>query len=382
MSRFHTIAAEGISVTLDLLVGHIRRLVVTREGRSLAPFHTAPWVEDASITQDESLPGNLRFLSGDFFCAPFGTSDVEAAPPHGWPANSAWHDVETRTEPDGVTALYRLERKVMGATLFKRLRVRDGHPFLYETHIFSGGAGAVPVANHAMVRFPAGGRLAFSGKARIETPPTALEPDPARGRSRLLYPATSSDPARMPLADGGFADLTRYPFAERHEDFVMMLESPASRLGWLAASRPSSRDAMLSLKNPDEFPVTFLWFSNGGRDYPPWNGRHVGVLGIEEGRSNTSPGHGASIAPNRLSEAGTPTALTLRPDGEAAVHNVIGAVPLPASGSPIAEVAIADASALAVCCADGTRFIVPFDAAFLGSPLSRVNPVASAPGPL
>ncbi len=382
MSRFHTIAAQGISVTLDLLVGHIRRLEVTREGRSLAPFHTAPWIEDVAITEDESLPGNLRFLSGDFFCAPFGKSDVENAPPHGWTANSAWHHVETRKEPDGATALYRLERKVMGATVDKRFRVRDGHPFLYETHSFSGGTGAVPVANHAMVRLPAGGRLAFSSKERIETPPTSLEPDPARGRSRLLYPATSRDAARMPLADGGFADLTRYPFAERHEDFVMMVEQPASRLGWCAASRPDSQDAVLSLKSPGEFPVTFLWFSNGGRDYAPWNGRHVGVLGIEEGRSNTSPGHCASIAPNGLSDAGTPTALALRPDGAVAVHNVIGALPLPASGSPIVAVAIEGGSALAASYEDGTRSTLPFDAAFLEAPMSGVNPVASPPGPL
>ena len=368
MSSFHKIAAEGISVTLDLRVGHIRELLVTREGRSLAPFHTAPWVEDAAIAEDESIPGNLRFLSGDFFCAPFGKSDVEDAPSHGWTANSLWLHVETRKEPDGVTAHYRLEHKVLGATVDKRFRLRDGHPFLYETHTFSGGTGAVPVANHAMVRFPAGGCLAFSGKDRIETPPTSLEPDPAKGRSRLLYPATSQDPTRMPLADGGFADLTRYPIAERHEDFVMMVEDPANRLGWLAASRPASRDAMLSLKDPREYPVTFLWFSNGGRDYPPWNGRHVGVLGIEEGRSNTSPGHSVSIAPNPLSDAGTPTALTLRPDGQVSVHNVIGAVPLPPSGSPIMAVERQDGSALAITCRDGTRFTVPFDAGFLEHP--------------
>ena len=126
--------------------------------------------------------------------------------------------------------------------------------------------------------------------------------------------------------------------------------------------------------------MTFLWFSNGGRDYAPWNGRHVGVLGIEEGRSNTSPGHSVSIAPNPLSEAGTPTALALRPDGEVSVHNVIGAVPLPASGSPVAAVERQDGSALAISSRTerGHRAIrrrLP------GAPLSGVNPVASAPGP-
>ena len=151
----------------------------------------------------------------------------------------------------------------------------------------------------------------------------------------------------------------------------MMVEDPANRLGWLAASRPASRDAMLSLKDPREYPVTFLWFSNGGRDYPPWNGRHVGVLGIEEGCSNTSPGHSVSIAPNPLSDAGTPTALTLRPDGQVSVHNVIGAVPLPPSGSPIMAVEGQDGSALAITCRDGTRSTCRSTPVFWSTPEPR-----------
>ena len=68
-----------------------------------------------------------------------------------------------------------------------------------------------------------------------------------------------------------------------------------------------------TLKNPADFPVTFVWFSNGGRYYSPWNRRHLGVLGLEEGRAYSAYGHAASIAPNPLSEAGIPTALQLSP---------------------------------------------------------------------
>ena len=364
LSPFHTIEAEGISVTLDLRVGHIRELVIICEGRRLAPFHTAPWVDDPLIVGDETIPGSLRFLSGDFFCAPFSTSDVEHAPPHGWTANSPWRHAATVEEPDGVTALYRLERSVMDANVEKRFTLRNHHPFLYETHVFSGGAGAVPVANHAMVRLPAGGRIAFSAKYAIETPSAPIEADPATGRSRLAYPARTEDPTRVPMADGGFADITSYPFAERHEDFVMLVEKRENRLGWFVASRPSNGDAMVSLKNPAEFPVTFLWFSNGGRDYAPWNGRHTDVLGVEEGRANSIHGHRASVEPNALSEAGTPTALTLHPNGQMAIHNVIGALRLPASGSPIADVQC-EADSLDFLCEDGTRVSVKFDTAFL-----------------
>ncbi len=364
MSRFHTIAARGISVTLDLGAGHVRSLVVENGERRRAPLHTAPWIDDPTVTGDESLPGNLRHLSGDFFCAPFGKNDLEDGPPHGWPANSPWTLLDAEQDAEGARATYRLDRTVLGATLEKRFTLRHDHPFLYETHVFHGGQGAIPVANHAMVALPEGGRLAFSAKESLETPATPLERDPGLGRSVLAYPAQTSDPTRVPLADGSSADLTRCPFADRHEDFVMLVEARQNRFGWLAASRPATGDAMLSLKNPDEYPVTMLWFSNGGRDYKPWNGRHTGVLGIEEGRTHAGYGHRNSIGPNALTARGIPTALVLDPDGAVTVRNAIGVVALSPAGAPVSTVTLAE-DALDLAYEDGTERRLPFDPAFL-----------------
>ena len=121
---------------------------------------------------------------------------------------------------------------------------------------------------------------------------------------------------------------------------------------------------MLSLKNPADFPVTMLWFSNGGRDYPPWNGRNVGVLGIEEGRAWSAHGYAASIAPNPLSRSGVPTALDLRPDGAVEVRHVVGGLPLPTGWTEIGSVAI-DGDALTIEGAAGAKFSVPIDGDFL-----------------
>ena len=113
---FHTISAKGISATLDLRVGHVRSLVIERNGKRIEPLHSAPWVDDPAITGDETLLPNLRFLSGDFFCAPFSTADVDQAPPHGWPANSRWRLLDvTSHEAGGTTARYELEHDVLGA---------------------------------------------------------------------------------------------------------------------------------------------------------------------------------------------------------------------------------------------------------------------------
>jgi hypothetical protein len=364
--RFHAIEAEGISVTVDLAVGHLRRFVIERNGQRLTPFHTAPWVEEAAIVNDPDLLPNLKFLSGDFFCAPFGKSDVEAGSPwsHGWPANSPWRVLDEERRGDAVTARFELDHSVMGARLVKEITLRDGHPFAYQTHTFRGGNGAVSAASHAMMRIGTEGPLSFSPKAFGELPAVPQEPDPDKGRSLFATDERFTDLSRLPLADGTTMDLHKYPVGRQHEDFVMLVEEKNAALGWAAAVRPDAGDIVLSLKNPADFPVTFLWFSNGGRAYAPWNGRHIGVLGIEEGRAYSSYGHAASIAPNPLSEAGIPTSLSLSPGGSVSVRHVIGGMPLPERFDRVERVTPGDGR-LRVEAANGSVAEAPFDTAFL-----------------
>ena len=263
-------------------------------------------------------------------------------------------------------ARYRLGRAVMGAAVEKHLKLLDGHPFLYQPHVFVGGNGRLPIANHAMVRLPSGGHLAFSRKSTFGTPDAAIEPDPAKGRSHLAYPAQSRDPTRFPTAAGGFVDLTRYPVAQGHEDVVMLVEERGSRLGWLAVSRAAEHDAFVSLKHPDEFPVTMLWLSNGGRHYRPWDGRHVGVLGVEEACAFSVHGHRASIAPNALTERGIATSLTLDPEGSVSARNAIGFLSLPDDGSAVSDLALGS-DGLLVRHENGIEVGVRFDPGFLAS---------------
>lgn len=377
--RFHRIQAEEVSVVIDLAVGHLRSLEIERDGRRLTPLYTAPWIDDPKIADDESIAPNLRLLSGDFFCAPFAASDAAGIPTHGWPANSPWEHLETLPHPKGGSvARYVLQKRLLGAHLIKELTLRDGHPFVYQRHIFEGGTGAISVASHAMTKFATRGRLSFSRKAYAETPRQPLESDPARGRHALAYPAHFSDLGRAPLNDGGATDLRSYPIAARHEDFVMLVEAPESRLGWAAAIRYDAADIVLSLKKPRDFPVTMLWFSNGGRDYPPWNGRNVGVLGIEEARAWSSHGYAASAAPNPLSESGIPTVLDLHADGTTEVRHVIGGLPLPDGWTDVASVEI-DGNALTLGDASGASYSAPYHAGFLayGTRLDGLAPCYS-----
>ncbi|MEQ8481756.1 MAG: hypothetical protein RIC18_13945 [Hoeflea sp.] len=335
---------SDLSFAIDISVGHLMHFTVVEEGRLLSPLHRAPWVDDPDAVFEETTPANVRRLSGDFFCAPFGRNDVEPGPTHGWPANSAWSHSGTEESEDRLTAVFTLERTVMGATVEKRLTLRAGHPFLYQEHRLSGGEGAISVAHHVMVRMEAGGRLAVSPKAFACTPDEALEPDAARGRSILAYPAEASDLRSFPLADGDTADLGQFPPGEFHEDFVTLVEAPTdgpgAAPGWSVVSRNTEQDRVLVLKNAAELPVTMLWMSNGGRDYAPWSGRHTGVLGIEDGRASGA-GHADSVRQNRLNARGFPTAYALSEDHCVSIRQAIGACSMDENEGDVADLSTA-----------------------------------------
>ena len=356
-----TIEAKGISVAVDLAVGHLADMVVEAGGRRLRPLHRAPWIDEPRGTLPADLPDGVLRLSGDFLCAPFSVADVEKAPLHGWPANSPWDLMESAALESGWRARFRLRRTVMGAAVDKTLTLRDGHPFLYQEHAFTGGAGAISVAHHAMTVMREGGRLALSPKRLAATGPDPLEPDPARGRFLLAYPARTDDLAAFPANDAGTVDLADYRTDRRHEDFVTLVEAGHGGPGWTAVARRAEKDLVLVLKNPAELPVTMLWISNGGRDYAPWNGRHRGVLGIEDGR--TAVGHAASLGDNWLKREGVATAFELAEGRRVAFRQVIGAVPLE-GGEPPRSIAVAP-QRLRLDMADGTQRRIPFDDGFL-----------------
>lgn len=357
-------SAKGISVCVDLSVGALSDLIIDHGGRLLRPLHRAPWIDEPATKTIDGISPGLARLSGDFLCAPFGTSDVEPAPGHGWPANAPWDLVSSASIDGGWQARLRLSRPVMGATVDKILTLRDGHPFLYQQHDFVGGAGEISVAHHPMSRMAEGGGLSLSPKKFALTPATSLEPDATRGRYLFAYPARTEDLTKLPAKDGGTMDLTLYRAEDRREDFVALVEADHAGPGWTALARNAEQDLLLVLKNPAELPVTMLWFSNGGRDYAPWNGRHLGVLGIEDGRAVA--GHAASIGDNPLKRDGVPTTFVLGEEKTVSFRHVLGALPLEAWGLPPVKVE-PSANSLAVTFPTGKTTDVPFDGAFLAA---------------
>jgi hypothetical protein len=344
------LAAKGIRADFRPDLGLLEGFIVTDGGIGIAPLHRAPWVGSGEAMPADAAPFMAR-LGGDFFCAPFAESEGDS-PLHGWPPNSAWSVLDK----DGHRVRAELRQSVHGARLIKELTLRDGHPFVYQRHIFHGGRGCVTVANHANVSVKNGALIRTSPKLRWETPVTPQESDSERGRSGLVYPAQADDPRNFPGVDGA-VDLTEYPWNPRHEDFVVGIEAQCHALGWVAVTRTVECDLYLSLKNPMSVPMSMFWHSNGGRDYAPWSGRHVGCLGVEEGAAK----HMLGLS-GEESLTG-PGALTLEPGGIAEVRHVIGAMAWP-TAQPVADIQF-EGESLIVSGEAGAKRTVPIDPDFL-----------------
>jgi hypothetical protein len=308
-----TIQARGITLDFAPRGGVLQAFRVTDAGATIAPLHRAPW-DEAEVPPD--APPHQRWLGGDFLAAPMGPGPDGL---HGLAANGDWRVVPSA--PDTLRAV--LEGAVEGAMLVKELSLTDDHPFVYQRHLFIGGHGALPVSNHAMISVPGGAKLSFSRKRWWETLAEPLEQ-----RSALAYPKRAEDAAEFPGAEGP-VNLHRYPWGPRHEDFVAGVEDPASTLGWTAVVRPDQGDLVLSLKNARALPLTMLWQSNGGRDHAPWNGRHLGCLGVEEGVALPVLGLSSQETPDPLTAAGQPALLRLDPQGTTEVRHILGAIHWP-----------------------------------------------------
>ncbi len=320
-----TVAAAGIRFSFAPEGGVLQSLTVEDDAATISPLHRAPWGPD-EVPPD--APPHQRWLGGDFLAAPMGPGPDGL---HGLTANGTW--AVTPAAPGTLRAV--LRGAVSGATLIKELSVEDGQPFLYQRHLFIGGTGALPVSNHAMISVPNGAKLSFSRKRWWESLAAPLET--AQGRSCLAYPKRAEDAAEFPGADGSTVNLHRFPWGEAHEDFVSGVEDPASALGWTAVVRPTEGDLILSLRNARALPMTMLWQSNGGRDYAPWNGRHLGCLGVEEGAALPVLGLSSRETPDPLTAAGQPAGLTLDPMGTVEIRHVLGAIRWP-TGQSVAGV--------------------------------------------
>ncbi|HEV7927760.1 MAG TPA: hypothetical protein VGR14_20590, partial [Verrucomicrobiae bacterium] len=100
--------------------------------------------------------------------------------------------------------------------------------------------------------------------------------------------------------------------------------------------------------------------------YPPWNGRHVSVLGLEEVTSYFHLGLAESAQPNAISAKGYPTCLHLDARKPLAVNYIMGVAKIPAGFDRVVSIqALPGNQAIALCSASGKRIETALDLTFL-----------------
>ncbi len=300
-----------MNVTFDITqTGGQLASVKFRIGRqNVEPFHTASWCE---TPEAKKLIPLLRELRGDFFCAPFGAGlawNGEEHPPHGEPANGTWKV----TSREAGKMIATLQTQVRPGTITKIVEARAGETNLYQTHLLENFRGEMCLGHHAMLDFNRNGPGCVStSKLRLaQVLPVPFENPAQGGYCSLKEGAWFRRLDSVPLAVGGKTDLSHYPAREGFEDLVMLHHKDADDFAWSAVVFPEKKFVWFALKNPAHLASTVLWHSNGGRHYSPWNGRHRGVLGVEDVTAYFHLGLAASLENNPWKEKGIPTTINL-----------------------------------------------------------------------
>lgn len=325
--------SSHVHAHLTKLGGHLGPVGFRLQHRLVFPFSVAPWAEEKETAREIPL---LRALRGDFFCAPFGANGTpwrgERHLTHGEAANAPWQLKAFERTGERATLHATLATRTRPGRIDKFVTLVDGHTALYQKHVLT-ARGPMSAGHHAMLRFPdalGSGIITTSRLVQAQVFPGEFETPENRGYSALQPGATFRSLERVPLRAGGFTDLSRYPARRGFEDLVMLTADAKLPLAWTAVTFPRERYVWFSLRDPRTLRHTVFWISNGGRHYPPWNGRHVSVMGIEDVTSYFHCGLAESARPNPLNRRGIPTALQLDPKKPLAVNYIMAVAAIPA----------------------------------------------------
>ena len=331
-----TLSCGGVSLAVTERGGHLGPASFRVASRRVQPLSVAPWWNERV-----AAPPILQVLRGDFFCLPFGGNATpyrgERHDVHGETANRPWEFVRTVRGRDAALLQLRLRTRARKGTVDKIVEIRRGHSAIYQRHLLSGFSGRLNPGHHAMLRFPAEGLVSTSPIRFGQVYPRPFERPPRGGYSSLKPGARFRSLEAVRAADGSLADLSRYPAREGFEDLVLIASRPGA-FAWTAVVFPSERWLWIAFKDPATLASTVLWHSNGGRHYPPWNGRHRAVLGLEEVTAHFHDGLAESAAANPLNRLGIPTCLTLSPRRTTAINYIMAVLPIPAGFDHVAAV--------------------------------------------
>jgi hypothetical protein len=364
------VASDQVEAYVTELGGQLGPVTFDRRGRKLQPYSVAPWAEERL---DSSVPPILKALRGDFFCLPFGGNTTpfgrERHPVHGETANARWHFRSLETSGDRTCLHLSLRTKMRPGRVDKRIWLVAGQDAVYCQHVISDMSGPMNLGHHAMLKFPAApgsGLVSTSPFLYGQVFPQAFELPENRGYSWLKPGAEFKSLERVPALSGEAADLSRYPARRGFEDLVMMVSDPDLPFAWTAVTFPRERFAWFALKDPRVLRATIFWLSNGGRHYPPWNSRHVNIMGLEEVTSYFHLGLAESARKNPISAMGYPTCVTVNSRKPLVVPYIMGVAGISAGFDRVVSVkAVPGDRAICLESASGKQAKAAVDVTFL-----------------
>ena len=327
------VATKEVKAAVTQIGGHLGQVTFMLGRRAVKPFSVAPWHREKIAP---GTPAILRVLRGDFFCLPFGgngkTFRGAQYPVHGETANNRWRFTGSTRTKNKATLRLSLRTKIRPAQVEKRITLVPGQTVIYQEHVITGMSGPMSLGHHAMLKFPdrvGAGRLSTSALIHRQVYVEPAECPELRGYSLLKPGAVFKDLKSVPTITGETADLSRYPARRGFEDIAILVADPKLLVAWTAVAFPEEGYVWFSLRDPQVLASTLLWMSNGGRHYPPWNGRHINVLGVEDCTGFFHSGLSESAAPNALSKRGLKTHIAFDPKSPFSVKYIMGLAAIP-----------------------------------------------------
>jgi len=284
---------------------------VLPDGRQVSPLQIAPWADE----EQPGLPGILQRLRGEWPCVPFGRDGDRAAMGE-WPVSSAVPTIDSNQHGFSSNNLWTIE-PANETALQLGIAYPDAHPIAglrrritpdpeaaaidIELEITARRDCDLPIGLHPVFRLPhltGAMQLEVAGEVGAVTFPRG--PDPVSIFAPDRYTA---DWHVVPLRDGTLLDPSRVPLARHTEEVLQLLDAP----GEVALHNTAEGYRARLSWNRDHFPSLMFWFSNFGRQEPPWSGRHL-ALGVEPVCAALDLGPQISTSINPISTRGIPTA--------------------------------------------------------------------------
>jgi len=308
----------------------------------ISPYAVAPWAEESL---PEGIPPMLAALRGDWVCSAFGENlepyQGRELPPHGETANRHWRALAHGKSAAGCWMRLSVDLPLQGGFCESTTTLLRDHTVVYQRHDFGGLIGPLNPGHHATLAMPGtpgSGRLSFSPHRVAWTyiEPAAKPED--RGYSWLKPNSEIHDLHAVPCIDGSTTDICRYPSRRGFEDLAIVCADPDLAMAWCAVTVPERGYVWFSLRDPNMLASTLLWFSNGGRHFSPWNGRHINVVALEDVTAFFHVGLVASCRHNFLNERGIRTFLEPDGQGRITIPYIQGVARIPAGFDCVAQI--------------------------------------------